>query len=706
MGKAAEQTVDVNWDVFLSHNSLDKDVVEQIARRLRDRAGLRPFLDNWHLRKGDPWQEGLETALASSSACAVFIGPSGFGPWQNEEMRAALNRRVQRGDFRVIPVLLPGAADDTLARLPEFLSRLTAADLRPGVDGDEFEGLVAAVRGEAPGDPRNPFSPGGRRSWEHYDWLFQIREFQLAYLPLLNFPSMKVIERTPADLRAEGEDRPYELPPEFARMLVRRKFVNNPSCRLSAYKLEQSNTLSLRFSRTTYEDYLKSGEHLDQPSPDNKRTFRDVFGGLIREGARNLRPFRLSNICGVGLFVRTRDEQIVASWHSTKSHVYPGRLTFAASGVMRWTPNPDPFSQMVRRAWEELNYHIALPALRLIAFGADARKLYFQFGFVEKWPLSAAAFRAACNGANRFKEVSLEPDAVAKDIVSNCWEPAAEACLLTICASEYGWPAVIAALENRKGAWQQRNMRDEWDYRAWAPGALPDMSVRYPSRKLWLGSRRYLSRVTRFLAESVNLKRSRVVEVGAGTGRVTSILVNRVRELSVVDLCPRMIELNRSRLGADASNVKAYIEGFAQQALSGKRYDLAISCLVLIHNVAQDEFETLVQALCAAAPVVVVCEDVTVDRPTSPRTQIRSKETIQSEFARNGFDFTKGADFPLFEDKLWLARFEKRNQRGRSSPVSMASSGADGPLLHSPTEVESSLDSPNQVRPKRRPHRR
>ena len=653
--------MDVHWDVFLSHNSSDKDVVEQIARRLRDRANLRPFLDKWHLIKGDPWQEGLEAALACSSACAVLVGPSGFGPWQNEEMRAALDRRVKRRDFRVIPVLLPGVPEDTIARLPEFLSRLTAVDLRSGLDGDAFEGLVAAVRGESPGDPRNPFSRG-RRSWEHYDWLFQIGEFQLAYLPLLNFPSTPVIERTPADISSEGEDRPYELPSEFARMLVRRKFLNNPSCRLSSYKLEQSGALSLRFSRTTYEDYLKSGEHLDQPSQDHTRTFRDVFGGLIREGARNLRPFKLSNICGAGLFVRTCDEQIVASWHSTQSHVYPGRLTFAASGVMRWTPNPDPFSQIVRRTWEELKHHIAVPQLRLIAFGADARKLYFQFGFVEKWPLTAAAFRAACDGECRFREVSLDPDTVAVDVLSNCWEPAAEACLLTICASEYGWPAVIAALDRRKSTWGQRNMRDEWDYRAWAPGALPDMSVRYPSRKLGLGSRQYLSHVARFLDENVNLKTSRVVEVGAGTGRVTSVLVNRVRELSVVDLCPRMIELNRSRLGVTATKVKEYIEGFAQYALSGKQYDLAISCLVLIHNVTQDEFESLVHALCAAARVVVICEDVTVDRPTSLRTQIRSREEIESEFARNGFFSTNEASFSLFDDELWLARFEKRNR--------------------------------------------
>lgn len=66
--------MNVNWDVFLSHNSSDKDAVEQIARQLRDRANLRPFLNKWHLIKGDPWQEGLEAALASATTMQVFVG--------------------------------------------------------------------------------------------------------------------------------------------------------------------------------------------------------------------------------------------------------------------------------------------------------------------------------------------------------------------------------------------------------------------------------------------------------------------------------------------------------------------------------------------------------------------------------------------------------------------------------------------------------
>ena len=97
------------YDVFLSHNRSDKVSVEQLAVRLEDETGLKPFLDKWHLVPGEPWQEAIEEALDNSAACAVFLGPDGLGSWENEEMRSALVRRVRDKSFRVIPVLLPGA---------------------------------------------------------------------------------------------------------------------------------------------------------------------------------------------------------------------------------------------------------------------------------------------------------------------------------------------------------------------------------------------------------------------------------------------------------------------------------------------------------------------------------------------------------------------------------------------------------------------
>ena len=87
------------YDVFLSHNRADKVSVEQLAVRLEDETGLKPFLDKWHLVPGEPWQEAIEEALDNSAACAVFLGSGGLGSWENEEMRAALERRVRAKHF-------------------------------------------------------------------------------------------------------------------------------------------------------------------------------------------------------------------------------------------------------------------------------------------------------------------------------------------------------------------------------------------------------------------------------------------------------------------------------------------------------------------------------------------------------------------------------------------------------------------------------
>ena len=142
------------YDVFLSHNSADKEAVETLARRLAQEADLHPFLDKWHLIPGNPWQEELEQALDTSRTCAVFLGPHGIGSWENEEMRTALDKRLRSQGFRVIPVLLPGATMPERGQLPSFLSRLTWVDFRTPArveDIDQFRRLVAGIRGEQPG---------------------------------------------------------------------------------------------------------------------------------------------------------------------------------------------------------------------------------------------------------------------------------------------------------------------------------------------------------------------------------------------------------------------------------------------------------------------------------------------------------------------------------------------------------------------------
>ena len=139
------------YDVFLSHNSLDKPAVEELANRLSQN-NLKPWFDKWNLIPGDPWQKAIESALDRCGTCAVFMGPSGISPWQNEEMRAAIDRRVREGRFRVIPVLLPGAKRGERSRLPSFMVATTWIEFRKSLDDDmAFHRLIAGIRGIEPG---------------------------------------------------------------------------------------------------------------------------------------------------------------------------------------------------------------------------------------------------------------------------------------------------------------------------------------------------------------------------------------------------------------------------------------------------------------------------------------------------------------------------------------------------------------------------
>jgi hypothetical protein len=149
------------YDCFLSHNSTDKPAARALAERLR-RAGLSVWLDDEQLRPGVSWLPLLEAGIRASSSIAVLIGPHGLGPWQDQEVQAALSLAVQ--DRRpVIPVLLPGAP--AAPDLPPLLVIRGWVDLRPDPDGQAgFDQLTWGITGAKPGPDRGA-SPGpGPRS--------------------------------------------------------------------------------------------------------------------------------------------------------------------------------------------------------------------------------------------------------------------------------------------------------------------------------------------------------------------------------------------------------------------------------------------------------------------------------------------------------------------------------------------------------------
>jgi len=115
-----------DFDIFLCHNSEDKPKVKEIGEKLKQ-LGILPWLDEWELRPGFPWQEVLEEQIETIKAVAVFVGEKGIGPWQNVELNAFLREFVERR-CPVIPVLLPNALKQP--KLPISLKGMMWVDFR------------------------------------------------------------------------------------------------------------------------------------------------------------------------------------------------------------------------------------------------------------------------------------------------------------------------------------------------------------------------------------------------------------------------------------------------------------------------------------------------------------------------------------------------------------------------------------------------
>jgi hypothetical protein len=138
--------------VFLSYSEDNQDFVEILARRLQGDARLSFWFGPWHSIPGEPIQEQMEEALWQAQSCAVFISdPSQIEGWQNEQMRAAIQTRVEdEPRYRIIPVLLPGTTPPKKRDLPRFLRLHEAVEFRSLDDEQAFKRLLAGILGIPP----------------------------------------------------------------------------------------------------------------------------------------------------------------------------------------------------------------------------------------------------------------------------------------------------------------------------------------------------------------------------------------------------------------------------------------------------------------------------------------------------------------------------------------------------------------------------
>ena len=126
----------------MCHNSEDKREVKRIGIYLRSK-GILPWLDEWELRPGLPWQTELENQIGNIKAAAVFVGNSGMGPWHNMEVTAFINQFVKR-QCPVIPTILESC--NSIPSLPIFLQGMTLIDFSNKTP-DPYDLLMRGITG-------------------------------------------------------------------------------------------------------------------------------------------------------------------------------------------------------------------------------------------------------------------------------------------------------------------------------------------------------------------------------------------------------------------------------------------------------------------------------------------------------------------------------------------------------------------------------
>jgi len=157
------------YDVFLSYSAGDKDVVRDLAVRLRDR-GLRVWFDDWEIQPGDSIPHRIELGLEGSAVLVLCMSAHAFSSdWASVESQTFRFRDPLNRDRRFIPVRL----DDITPR--GSLAQFLAVDWRQPSQ-EALEHLVRSCRQPTPAETTPRAADGSRPavralSLGHTDWV-------------------------------------------------------------------------------------------------------------------------------------------------------------------------------------------------------------------------------------------------------------------------------------------------------------------------------------------------------------------------------------------------------------------------------------------------------------------------------------------------------------------------------------------------------
>ena len=140
------------FDVFMAHNSSDKEAVVNISGFLKTK-GIYSWIDIEQIPPGQWFQDVIQMVIPKVKAAAIFLGEKGIGRWQVLELRAFISQCVEC-KIPVIPVLLPGVSSIPKDML--FLRELNYVQFQKRVD--EKAALMQLIWGITGKKPFQGFS--------------------------------------------------------------------------------------------------------------------------------------------------------------------------------------------------------------------------------------------------------------------------------------------------------------------------------------------------------------------------------------------------------------------------------------------------------------------------------------------------------------------------------------------------------------------
>jgi hypothetical protein len=116
----------MDWDVFISHASEDKqDVVRPLAEQLK-KHGLKIWVDEFELRLGDSLRQKIDIGLSKSKYGIVVLSPSFFQKdWPQKELDGLVAREKDSQKI-ILPIWHKLNVDDVVKYSPLLSGRLAA----------------------------------------------------------------------------------------------------------------------------------------------------------------------------------------------------------------------------------------------------------------------------------------------------------------------------------------------------------------------------------------------------------------------------------------------------------------------------------------------------------------------------------------------------------------------------------------------------